>query len=188
VPCSFDSRLNVRQDERDIDESWSFPGKKEDVLKTLESYDPVVHEIVKATPEDRLVDWKLVYRDPLPTWISPKARLALAGDAAHPFLPTSIQGASQAVEDGVTIAICLQLASKAKSPLALRAYEKIRYQRVKEVQKTGETTRDGWHKADFEVAVRKNPEMIKLPRAEWLLNFDAEAHAYSVFGNVVASM
>jgi hypothetical protein len=59
---------------------------------------------------------------------------------------------------------------------------------VKEVQKTGETTRDGWHKADFEVAVRKNPEMIKLPRAEWLLNFDAEAHAYSVFGNVVASM
>jgi hypothetical protein len=56
------------------------------------------------------------------------------------------------------------------------------------VQKTGETTRDGWHKADFEVAVRKNPEMIKLPRAEWLLNFDAEAHAYSVFGNVVASM
>ena len=77
-------------------------------LKWLDGWDPVVHDIVKATPS--LVDWKLVYRDPLPTWISPKARLALIGDAAHPFLPTSIQGASQAMEDGVTLGVTLALA------------------------------------------------------------------------------
>ena len=93
------TKTNCRlQDEADIEESWQHPGSVEDALKVLEGWDPIVHDIVKATPF--LVDWKLVYRDPLPTWVSPKSRIALIGDAAHPFLPTSIQGASQAMEDG----------------------------------------------------------------------------------------
>ena len=50
------------------------------------------------------------------------------GDSAHPFLPTSVQGASQAIEDGVTIATVLKLAgSSAEVPTALLAYENIRY-------------------------------------------------------------
>jgi hypothetical protein len=49
------------------------------------------------------------------------------GDAAHPFLPTSVQGASQAIEDGVTIATVLKLAgSTSEIPTALLAYENIR--------------------------------------------------------------
>ena len=69
--------------------------------------------------------------------------MAIMGDAAHPFLPydplfvilatevnvidrTSMQGASQAIEDGVVLAVTLQLAGKAKVPLALRAWETIR--------------------------------------------------------------
>ena len=50
------------------------------------------------------------------------------GVSAHPFLPTSVQGASQAIEDGVTIATVLKLAgSTAEVPTALLAYENIRY-------------------------------------------------------------
>jgi hypothetical protein len=48
------------------------------------------------------------------------------------------------------------------------------------VQKTGESTRDMWHKADWD-AVEKNPELIKLPREEWILGHDAEKHAEEVF-------
>lgn len=145
-----------------------------------------------ATPPDRLVDWKLVYRDPLPTWVSPGARIALLGDAAHPFLPTSIQGASQAVEDGVTVAVCLEMASRGKDGKknvgeALLAYERIRYERVRKAQKTGETTRDRWHKADFD-RVLKEPEAVRLPREEWLLGHDAEAHAYAVYGETVEQL
>jgi 2-polyprenyl-6-methoxyphenol hydroxylase-like FAD-dependent oxidoreductase len=151
----------------------------------VEGWDPVVQEIVKATPTDYLVDWKLIYRDPLPTWISPKRRIALIGDAAHLFLPTSIQGASQSMEDGVTLAICLEKSGgKDKIPEALRAYERIRYDRVLKAQKTGETTRDKWHKADFEM-VKKNPEVLKLQREPWLLDFDSERHAYEVYDGVV---
>jgi 2-polyprenyl-6-methoxyphenol hydroxylase-like FAD-dependent oxidoreductase len=129
-------------DEADIEESWSFPGKLEDVYKVFEGWDPLCKRIVSKTPEEKLVDWKLVYRDPLPRWVSDGGNTCLLGDSAHPFLPTSAQGATQSMEDGVTIAICLREAGKNNISAALRAFEHIRYDRVKAVQKTGETTRD----------------------------------------------
>ena len=90
----------------------------------IEGWDPICKAIVEKTPS--LVDWKLVYRDPLPTWTSEKGRIALLGDSAHPFLPTSTQGATQAMEDGVTIAICLKRAGKEHVPTAVKTYQSIR--------------------------------------------------------------
>jgi 2-polyprenyl-6-methoxyphenol hydroxylase-like FAD-dependent oxidoreductase len=180
-----------KQDEADVEESWSAPGYVEEAVKSVENWAPVVHAIIRATPEDRLVDWKLVFRDPLPTWISPKRRITLMGDAAHPFLPTSIQGASQSMEDGVTAAICLELAGKGENgwnvPEAIRAYEKIRYPRVLATQRTGVTNRDNWHKADFD-QVKKNPESVKIARQDWVLNFDCSQHAYDVYAETVESL
>lgn len=40
---------------------------------------------------------------------------------------TSIQGASQAVEDGVVLATLLSLAKRRDAPLAVRAWEDIRW-------------------------------------------------------------
>ncbi|KAF2269448.1 FAD/NAD(P)-binding domain-containing protein [Lojkania enalia] len=174
-------------DDGNIEESWQFPGKKEECLKYVEGWAPIVTEIVKATPENaRLIDHKLVFRDPLPTFISPKAKIVLIGDAAHPFLPTSIQGASQSIEDGIVLATCLELAGKSNIPLALRAHEKIRYERVHKAQATGVKTREKWHKADWD-KVSENPEAIHLTREAWLLNFDVEADAYQRFREVAAS-
>jgi len=177
----------THKDEGDIDEDWQFPGKIEDVQRCLEGWAPICHEIVKSTPPDRLVDYKLVFRDPLPTFISPKTRIALIGDSAHPFLPTSIQGASQAMEDGVTMAICLEKSGKDNVQQAVRAYEKIRYERVHRAQMTGVTTREQWHKADWD-AIRANPESLHLKREPWLLDFDAETHAYNVIDDVVRNL
>lgn len=144
-----------------------------------------MQKIISATPS--LVDWKLVYRDPLPTWISPLSRIALIGDAAHPFLPTSIQGASQSMEDGVCLAVCLQKSGKESVGEALQAFEKLRYERVKRAQKTGETTRDTWHKADME-AIKKNPETMRLKREPWLLGHDAQAHAEQNYDEIVKAL
>lgn len=144
----------------------------------------MVQKILDITP-DPLIDWKLVYREPLPTWISPKRRIALIGDAAHPFLPTSIQGASQAMEDGATIAVCLSRCGKAHIQEGIAAFEALRYERVRAAQKTGETTRDTWHKADFDAA-KKNPDSMKLKREEWLLSFDAEEYAEKNYAATVA--
>ncbi|KAI1841598.1 hypothetical protein JX265_004672 [Neoarthrinium moseri] len=177
----------THKDEADIDEDWQFPGKVEDVLKDLEGWDPLVHELVKATPADKLVDYKLVFRDPLPTFISKNARIVLIGDAAHPFLPTSIQGAAQAVEDGATIAACLDKSGKDNVTEGVRAYEAIRYKRVHKAQNMGVTTREQWHKADWD-AIWKNPKSLHLKRDPWLLDFDPENHVYEVYDETVAKL
>ena len=178
----------THRDDGNVDESWQFPGKAEEAIKYLEGWSPVVREIVMATPPTgRLIDHKLVYRDPLPTFISPKARIALIGDAAHPFLPTSIQGASQSIEDGSALAVCLELSGKAKAPLAVRAYEKIRYDRVHRAQAMGPKTRERWHKAKWD-HIWKNPESLHLIREPWLLNFDQEADSYARYNDVVAGL
>ncbi|KAF2438538.1 putative monooxygenase [Karstenula rhodostoma CBS 690.94] len=182
--CSW---VLTHKDEADVEESWSASGYVDEAINAIPNWAPICHDIIRATPDGALVDWKLVFRDPLSTWISPKRRIALIGDAAHPFLPTSIQGASQSMEDGVTAAVCLELAGKQNVPEAIRAYEKIRYPRVLATQRTGLTNRDAWHKADFDY-VRKNPESVKLPRLDWVLNFNCEKHAYDVYQDTVESL
>lgn len=114
----------------------------------MERWSPVVQEIIKATPEGRPIDHKLVYRDTFPTIISPKARIALIGDAARPFLRTLIQGTGQALEDAVTLAITTELSGTDRITQAVKAYEEIRY-------------------------VCKDPKRLHLLREEWLLDFDA---------------
>ncbi|KAI5272526.1 putative MAK1-like monooxygenase [Aureobasidium subglaciale] len=170
----------THKDDNDIEESWSLPGKMEDVYKVIDGWDPLCKAIVEKTPSCESVDWKLVYRDPLPRWVSDHGRTCLLGDSAHPFLPTSAQGATQALEDGVTLAYCLKVAGKSQIPAALRAFQDIRYERVKAVQKTGETTRDMWHKADWD-RVKDDPKSVQMPREDWILGHDAEAHASQVF-------
>lgn len=177
-------------DDGNIEESWQFPGRVEDCLKYVEGWAPIVQEIVKATPTDgrgRLIDHKLVFRDPLPTFKSPQERIVLIGDAAHPFLPTSIQGASQSIEDGVALATCLELAGKLDVPLAVCAYEKMRYERVHKAQATGVKTREKWHKADWS-KVQEDPTSIHLTREAWLLNFDVEADCYMRFKEVATGL
>lgn len=53
--------------------------------------------------------------------------MVVIGDAAHPFLPTSGQGASQAIEDAATVAIALELAGKSDVPLGLRTMQTLRF-------------------------------------------------------------
>jgi salicylate hydroxylase len=94
---------------------------------------------------DNIIDWKLVYRPCLDKWVTDSGLVAIMGDAAHPFLPTSTQGGSQAVEDGATIALCLAKAGKGNVPLALHTYFALRYEHVRAAQMVGITQRDKWH-------------------------------------------
>jgi salicylate hydroxylase len=68
----------------------------------------------------------------LPTWT--KGRLTLLGDAAHPMLPHLGQGANQSIEDGMALALLLAQADPRALPQSLLAYERLRRQRVAEVQ------------------------------------------------------
>jgi salicylate hydroxylase len=81
---------------------------------------------------DKSFRWALYDREPLPTWT--KGRLTLLGDAAHPMLPHLGQGANQSIEDGMALATILAQVDSAAVPASLLAYEKLRRERVAEVQ------------------------------------------------------
>ena len=72
-------------------------------------------------------------REPLPTWT--RGRLTLLGDAAHPMLPHLGQGANQSIEDGMALATILARADAKTAPAALIAYERLRRERVAQVQR-----------------------------------------------------
>lgn len=99
------------------------------------------------------------------------------------------------MEDGVALTACLEKCAasaldRKQSPdvqLALHAYENIRYARVTRAHGTGVSAREQWHKADWD-EIRANPQSLHLKREPWLLDFDAEAHAYEVYDDVIAGL
>lgn len=85
----------VFRDEKDISESWSNEAKISDVLKYIEDWEPRPKAIVARTPSGSCIDWKLVRRDPLPTWVSEGGRIVVIGDAAHTCPPYVSNGPSE---------------------------------------------------------------------------------------------
>lgn len=133
----------THKDLADVDEGWSFPGKREDVLSNIQGWDSAFVRVWEKI--ENIIDFKLVYRDCLEKWVTDSGRIIIAGDAAHPFLPTSTQGASQAIEDAATIALCLAKAGKSKVPVALNTAFRLRLEHVKAAQQMGIKQRDEWH-------------------------------------------
>jgi 2-polyprenyl-6-methoxyphenol hydroxylase-like FAD-dependent oxidoreductase len=82
--------------------------------------------LIEATPDGAIVDFKLVWRDPEPQWVSPGGRLVQIGDAAHTFLPSSANGATQGIEDAVSLAACLHVAGKGNIPMAVKVHNLLR--------------------------------------------------------------
>ena len=116
--------------DEEMKESWSAPGDPEVLRRAFEGWDPRVGEVLKEV--EKTFRWALYDRNPLPTWA--KGRLTLLGDAAHPMLPHLGQGANQSIEDGMALAIILGQVSTVAVPAALQAYDRLRRERVAEVQ------------------------------------------------------
>ncbi|KAH8731613.1 hypothetical protein GQ44DRAFT_746288 [Phaeosphaeriaceae sp. PMI808] len=174
----------THKDTYTVEESWSYPGKIKDMLACVEGWDPVLRAVFSRIPEEVLIDFKLLWRDPIKKWVSNKGRVVMLGDAAHPHLPTSASGAVQALEDGATLAAVVEKAGKAKLPSALKAFEKLRIDRTTATQRMGWETRHKWHQTDWG-AVKSNPEYIKLPQPDWLYGADAEAYGHENYEAVV---
>lgn len=116
--------------DEEMKESWSAPGDPDTLRAEFKGWDPRIEHLLKQV--DHTFRWALYDREPLPTWT--KGRLTLLGDAAHPMLPHLGQGANQAIEDGMALSIMLAQTETASVPGALLAYEKLRRERVAEIQ------------------------------------------------------
>jgi salicylate hydroxylase len=112
-------------------ESWSASGDPDVLRREFEGWDSRIGSVLAQV--GKTFRWALYDREPLPTWS--KGRLTLLGDAAHPMLPHLGQGANQSIEDGMALATILSSVDNAAVPAALQAYERLRRERVAEVQR-----------------------------------------------------
>jgi salicylate hydroxylase len=116
--------------DQEMKESWSASGDPDQLRAEFAGWDPRVEGLLRHV--DFTFRSALYDREPLPVWT--KGRLTLLGDAAHPMLPHLGQGVNQAIEDGMALATILSRAERSSIAEALHAYEKLRRERVAEVQ------------------------------------------------------
>jgi 2-polyprenyl-6-methoxyphenol hydroxylase-like FAD-dependent oxidoreductase len=96
--------------------------------------DPAFRAVTSATVDMRYDE--LVDRDPIPFW--GKGVVTLLGDAAHPLLPHTGQGAAQAIVDAVTLGKALRADTNVER--ALKAYEHERRGQTATLLKQGRRT------------------------------------------------
>ena len=110
----------------DMKESWSAPGDLADFAREFAGFDPMVGSLIGHIAQP--FRWGLYDREPLARWT--QGRLTLLGDAAHPMLPHTGQGANQAIEDAVALATVLSRCERSSAPRALEVYESMRRERA----------------------------------------------------------
>jgi 2-polyprenyl-6-methoxyphenol hydroxylase-like FAD-dependent oxidoreductase len=117
--------------DEEMKESWSAPGDPGLLRREFAGWDSRIESLLQHV--QMTFRWALYDREPLPTWT--RGRLTLLGDAAHPMLPHLGQGANQSIEDGMALATILARADRKTAPGALLAYERLRRERVAQVQR-----------------------------------------------------
>ena len=117
--------------DKEMKESWSAPGDPDLLRQEFAGWDPRIESLLQQV--QTTFRWALYDREPLETWT--RGRLTLLGDAAHPMLPHLGQGANQSIEDGMALATILAHANRKAAPAALIAYERLRRERVAQVQR-----------------------------------------------------
>jgi salicylate hydroxylase len=111
-------------------ESWSTHDDVADLASVFAGWESTVQHIIGAVVQAGR--WALYDREPLKRWST--ERVTLLGDAAHPMLPHHGQGANQAIEDAVALAICLAEVPAVPVGAALRRYESTRRPHATRVQ------------------------------------------------------
>ncbi|TDL17810.1 FAD/NAD(P)-binding domain-containing protein [Rickenella mellea] len=115
----------VHQDDESV-ESWTAVSDAKKMMLEFSGFEPRVQKIIAQikTP----LTWRLVDRNPLETWVQPRGRVTLLGDACHPILPHRALGTVMAIEDAAALGnILSHLSSQDQLPVFLKTYQSIRH-------------------------------------------------------------
>ncbi|KAK4963809.1 hypothetical protein LTR66_012644 [Elasticomyces elasticus] len=174
-------------------ESWNNTIEYEEVLKGMDAmpgktkWAPIFKELVKCTPPKTIINFELLWRNPQPSWTSPGARIIQIGDSAHSFLPASGNGATQAIEDSISLASCLQIGGKEKVAQSVRAHIRFRFIRTACAQKLGFSNAELLQETDWD-KVKLDPRKAAPKLPKWVWGHDPEAYAYENYEKCVESM
>jgi salicylate hydroxylase len=153
-------------------ESWTDRGEVADAVAAFAGWHPQVRAIIGAVDETFV--WALFDRTPLQRWSA--GRVTLLGDACHAMLPFMAQGAAQAIEDGATLAACLE---EAEPVAALRRYEQLRVPRATRIQAGSTENKTRFHLPDGPAQEERDARMAagatdwSFANVAWIYEHDA---------------
>ncbi|KAF2489511.1 FAD/NAD(P)-binding domain-containing protein [Lophium mytilinum] len=175
-------------------ESWNDTIEAEEVVKEMDKligplrWAPLLRELVKCTPSKSIVNFDLLWRDPQPTWSSTTGRVVQIGDAAHSYLPASASGGTQAIEDAVHLASCLQIGgSKENVPQSVDVHCYLRFIRNACAQKMGFANAELMQNTKLDEA-KIDPQKARPRLAKWVYFHDPEAYAYENYEKAVSGI
>lgn len=112
---------------------WDQEVSKEKLVEVFQGFSPQVIKLLEKADPRTIKVWPLLDMETLPTWVEDK--LAILGDAAHPFLPYRASGGAMAIEDGVSLGVMLSgNVQRHEVSERLALYEKARHHRATTVQ------------------------------------------------------
>jgi salicylate hydroxylase len=155
-------------------ESWSSVGDRDELAASFAGWDARVVDLLARV--ETCFWWGLYDRAPLKAWTN--GRLALLGDAAHAMLPHLGQGANQAIEDGVGLAVFLAGRHSGEIAERLKHYEAFRRARTDIVQ--AESRRNGLRYDSRYQSLEQRDQEIAGSLHEfrrWLFDYDVEKAA-----------
>jgi 2-polyprenyl-6-methoxyphenol hydroxylase-like FAD-dependent oxidoreductase len=171
-------------------ESWEPDANPDDIVKEISKvpdWDPAILALVRTVPKGVVVHWPLLWRDLSREWTSKGGRVVQVGDSAHSFIPTSGNGATQALEDAITLATCLQLGGKGSVATSTKAYNLLRYERVSCAQKMSFVNSQLKTETNWD-AIWKEPAKVRTRFPKWIFSHDPEAYAYEKYGQAFAHL
>lgn len=176
------------------EESWTHTVESDEVLKNMDKgvgavpWAPIFKEVIKLTPPKTILNFELFWRNPQPSWCSPGGRVVQIGDAAHSFLPASGNGATQAIEDAVSLASCLQLSGgQGAIPRAVRTHVRFRFVRCACAQKLGFANAELLQDTNWK-EVKADPKLAQPKLPSWVWKHDPEKYAYENFEKMAATI
>ncbi|KAM0327038.1 hypothetical protein ACHAQA_006161 [Verticillium albo-atrum] len=114
-------------------QGWNTETDRTKLHEVYKNFGSPVLALLDKAKDQSLKAWELLDMDVLPTWV--EGRLALLGDAAHPFLPHQGQGGACAIEDAAALTVVLQRGVTIEDvPERLRLYQEIRKERADKLQ------------------------------------------------------
>lgn len=176
-------------------ESWSNTIEVDEVLQGMDKmfpsevpkWAPIFLDLVKCTPTKTIINFELLWRNPQPKWASPGGRVVQIGDAAHSFLPASGNGATQAIEDSVSLASCLEIGGKEKIPDSVRAHVRFRFVRTACAQKLGFSNAELLQDTNWD-EVKLDPRRAAPKLPSWIFKHDPEKYAYENYDAAVEAV
>ncbi len=156
-------------------ESWTLSGDVADLKKSLAGASTELQLILEEVQEAFITP--LYIRSPIPSW--GRGRITLLGDAAHPTTAAAGQGSAMALEDAVTLAICLKRHGRENIAAAFREYEARRIPRTTRMQAISLSNNNSYNESDPTQRQARNGRFRGLRSlgadtpTSWLYGYDA---------------